>query len=113
MRLIEYYKARFQIEFAFRDAKQHTGLRDCQSTCKKKLYNHFNTSLTALNLLKLEDRQEKGIDDHTVISIDSWKRRKANLLFMEIIFSNLEIDVTSRKIKKLVKDMKFFGSIAA
>ena len=29
-----YYKARFQIEFIFRDAKQYTGLGDCQSRNK-------------------------------------------------------------------------------
>jgi hypothetical protein len=38
MALIRFYKARFQIEFIFRDAKQHTGLMDCQS-CKKEAVN--------------------------------------------------------------------------
>ena len=27
--ILEYYQARFQIEFIFRDAKQFTGLSDC------------------------------------------------------------------------------------
>jgi transposase len=27
--IVEYYQARFQIEFIFRDAKQFTGLSDC------------------------------------------------------------------------------------
>ncbi|WP_296837650.1 transposase [Thiofilum sp.] len=56
--ILRYYQARFQIEFLFRDAKQHTGLCDCQTTRKEKLDFHFNTSLTALNLLRLEDRQQ-------------------------------------------------------
>jgi len=30
--ILRYYKARFQIEFVFRDAKQYTGLCDCQAT---------------------------------------------------------------------------------
>jgi len=51
------YKARFQIEFLFRDAKQFTGLLDCQARSQSALHFHFNASMTALNLLKLEDRQ--------------------------------------------------------
>ena len=54
--VVAYYKARFQIEFLFRDGKQHTGLMDCQARCKEAIHSHINASLTALNLLKLEDR---------------------------------------------------------
>ncbi|MEN9502304.1 MAG: hypothetical protein RI964_1589, partial [Pseudomonadota bacterium] len=36
------------MELLFRDAKQHTGLCDCQATRKEKLDFHFNASLTAL-----------------------------------------------------------------
>jgi hypothetical protein len=49
-----FYKARFQIEFIFRDAKQFTGLLDCQSCDADKLDFHFNASLTALNLAKAD-----------------------------------------------------------
>ena len=52
LKVIQYYKARFQIEFIFRDAKQHTGLADCQSLLAERRYTHLNASLTALNLLK-------------------------------------------------------------
>jgi len=37
MTLIKYYKARFQIEFLFRDAKQYTGLTHCQSWRKEAI----------------------------------------------------------------------------
>ncbi|WP_051036494.1 transposase [Pleurocapsa sp. PCC 7327] len=36
-----YYKARFQIEFLFRDGKQFTGLADCQARDLTKLDFHF------------------------------------------------------------------------
>lgn len=36
--IYRYYKARFQIEFLFRDAKQHTGLTHCQARGENKLY---------------------------------------------------------------------------
>jgi hypothetical protein len=56
LRLYEYYKSRFQIEFIFRDAKQFTGLCDCQSRQQQSLDFHFNASLAALNIAKLEQQ---------------------------------------------------------
>ncbi|MBK8557128.1 MAG: transposase [Lewinellaceae bacterium] len=47
-----YYKARFQSEFLFRDAKQHTGLEHCQSRQPEALDFHFNASLTAVSIKK-------------------------------------------------------------
>lgn len=35
MTLVAYYKARFQIEFLFRDAQQFLGLNDCQARKEK------------------------------------------------------------------------------
>jgi hypothetical protein len=58
MQIYQCYKLRFQIEFIFRDAKQFTGLADCQARDALKLEFHFNASLTALNLAKLEARQQ-------------------------------------------------------
>jgi hypothetical protein len=60
LHLDEYYKSRFQIEFIFRDAKQFTGLCDCQSRQQKALDFHFNTSLAALNIAKLEQQQTQS-----------------------------------------------------
>ena len=48
------YRARFQIEFLFRDAKQFTGLCDCQARDQARLDFHFYASLTTLNLAKAE-----------------------------------------------------------
>ena len=48
------YKARFQVEFICRDAKQFTGLTDCQARDAQKLDFHFNASLSTLNLAKYE-----------------------------------------------------------
>jgi hypothetical protein len=52
--LYRYYKARFHIAFLFRDAKQFTGLTDCQARSQAPLTFHFNASLSALTLAKLE-----------------------------------------------------------
>ena len=77
LKLYRSYKARFQIEFLFRDAKQCTGLSDCQARSQAKLDFHFNASLSAVNLAKLEARQQRGHTDEP-ISMASLKRRAFN-----------------------------------
>jgi hypothetical protein len=54
--IYRYYQARFQIEFLFRDAKQFTGLSDCQARSQAKLHFHFGARVTAVTLAKLEAR---------------------------------------------------------
>ena len=49
-----YYKARFQIEFIFRDSKQFLGLTHCQARDAQKLDFHINSVLLTLNLLKVK-----------------------------------------------------------
>jgi hypothetical protein len=51
-KILQYYQLRFQIEFLFRDAKQHLGLEDCQARSKEALDFHFNIALTAGNIAK-------------------------------------------------------------
>lgn len=68
------YKARFQVEFLFREAKQWTGLSDCQARSKATLDFHCKASLTALTLAKLEARQQMGSAERPV-SMASLKRR--------------------------------------
>ena len=55
-RLWRLYRARFQIEFAFRDAKQHLGLNDCQARSQARLHFHFNTVFAALFWARLQTR---------------------------------------------------------
>ena len=45
-KILKFYKLRFQIEFLFRDAKQFTGLSDCQARDELSLNFHFNTRQT-------------------------------------------------------------------
>ncbi len=50
--VLDYYRSRFQLEFCFRDGKQHAGITKCRSTDFIKLDFHFNASLAAINLAK-------------------------------------------------------------
>jgi hypothetical protein len=50
--IIKYYRSRFQIEFLYRDGKQHTGMEHSLARSTNKLYFHFNISFTSINTLQ-------------------------------------------------------------
>ena len=79
--ILTYYKARFQIEFIFRDAKQFTGLSDPQTRDQKRLNFHFNAALTTLNLSKAEHRQAQGDTPPKPFSMASIKACYFNAFF--------------------------------
>jgi hypothetical protein len=87
-RLYRYYKARFQIEFLFRDAKQFTGLSDCQARSKAKLDFHFNASLSAVTFAKLEARHQHG-NGNQAFSMASLKRQAFNQHLIDRICEHL------------------------
>ena len=49
-KVIEYYRLRFQIEFNFRDAKQHWGLEDFMVIKEESVVNAANLSLFMVNV---------------------------------------------------------------
>ncbi len=69
--VVSYYRLRFQVEFLFRDAKQFAGLEHCQARSEAKLDFHFNMSLAAVNLVRMELAQTGG-------SFNSYVRRAYN-----------------------------------
>ncbi len=113
MKIIQYYKARFQIEFLFRDAKQHTGLMDCQARCKEAIHTQINASFSALNCLKFEDRRQKQVECETVISIASWRRKKFNQHLMEKLFVMLGLTRNCNKVAQVYDELTHYGVIAA
>ena len=113
LKMYSLYKARFQIEFLFRDAKQFTGLSDCQARSQEALHFHFNASMTALNLLKLEDRHRTQDTDRSVISIASWKVRKFNEHLLERFSSILGLDFSLIKSSPEFETLCNYGAIAA
>lgn len=53
LKIYRYYKARFQIEFLFRDAKQFAGLTHCQARSENKIHFHTNMALTSVSVAKV------------------------------------------------------------
>ena len=103
----------WHIEFIFRDAKQFTGLTDCQARSSQKLDFHFNASLTALNMAKWEQYQQRDIWEPFVFSMASYKRRKLNQHLLERFIRNLELDETSVKRHPNYQTLCDYGLIAS
>ena len=79
----------WKTEFLFRDAKQFTGLTDCQARDADRLHFHFNASLTALNIAKVELLQDDTTAEPRVFSIASVKAGYFNELYLQVISLNL------------------------
>lgn len=113
MEVLKYYKARFQMEYNFRDGKQHTGLMNCQARSKEKLEFHFNASLTAINIGKCIARHGLEKEQSTAISISNIKTELSNQILLNFIFSKFGIDPNLQKNKIHIQDILEFGKIAA
>lgn len=111
--IIKYYKSRFQIEFLFRDAKQFTGLTDCQSRNKETLEFHFNAALTATNLARIEAQLQSEKRTRQVYSIASQKQRYFNEQYLNLIISKLEIEPQMIKNHPDYESLRNYGAIAA
>lgn len=109
--IYKFYKARFQIEFLFRDAKQFTGLTHCQARCENKLYFHFNMALTTVGLAKAAHYLDK--EKHKPFSLADIKTSYFNELMLHLFLSNFQIDTELKKNKDGINKILDFGKIAA
>ncbi len=110
--IVEYYAARFQIEFIFRDGKQFTGFGEAEVRDEEGLSFFLNASLSSLNLLRLEDRKHQGSGPR-VISIDNWKRRKHNEMLLTRISEELGLSLKRMKSHPNYQKVCDFGLRAA
>lgn len=110
--IYHYYKARFQIEFLFRDAKQHAGLNHCQARSENKLHFHFNASLAAVGLAKAELLLNESTRQGP-FSMSDIKSKYSNKLFLDRFFSMSGLDLTCQKIASAYHNLLNFGRIAA
>ncbi len=105
--IITNYKARFQIEFLFRDAKQHTGLADCQSTNEEALDFHFNISMTTLNFAKAEH----AASQNKIFSMNNFRRKYSIINIANFIFSKLGITTDIKKNNTAYTEILEYGAI--
>ena len=111
--IVRYYRARFQMEFIFRDGKQFTGLDNCQARSEAKIYNHVNYAMTAVNIAKAIIREDIGKDQPCSCSIQDIKTELFNRFLLERIFINYAVDPELQKNTELRRKILEFGKIAA
>lgn len=111
--VVRYYRARFQIEFLFRDAKQYTGLGNCQARDEKALDFHFNASLATLNVARVEEVRGSAGKGLKVFSLARLKQRNFNERLVDEIISKLEIEPSLIKSHPRYEEIKGYGAIAA
>ncbi len=114
--ILSFYKSRFQIEFIFRDAKQFTGLADCQARDLTKLDFHFNACLLALNLAKFQawqSHQSSHPESPFVFSMASYKRLALNRHLLERFISLLDLEPTLIKSHPNFYKLCSYGVISA
>jgi Transposase DDE domain len=115
--IVQYYQARFHIEFIFRDAKQFTGLCDAQTRNPQRLDFHFNAALSALNLAKYQEQIRQAQPDAATasapFSMASYKRFAFNEHLLEQFICQLELDPTLIKSHPNYENLRSYGIIAA
>jgi hypothetical protein len=112
LEIYECYSARFQIEFVFRDAKQFTGLEDCQSRNLKRLHYHFNASLLSLNVAKIEDILSQQLEQIShPFSMANYTRQYHVEIVINRFFSMLDLDPTLIKLNPNYQSFLNFGRI--
>ena len=113
MTMCKYYGLRFQIEFLIRDAKQHTGLEDCMARDEQKLHTHFNIAMTAVSIAKAAYHLSVPKEQRGSFSMADIKMKYMNQLITKRIFSNLALDMSCRKIKRIYNQCLNFGRLRA
>lgn len=111
--ILEIYQTRFQIEFVYRDAKQHTSLTSCQARNKEKLDFHFNMSLTAVNVAKVVHWYSIPIEIRKSFSLSDIKTINHNTLLLERFIAMFGIKPYILKNNQNVKELLLYGTIAA
>jgi hypothetical protein len=111
--ILKYYKSRFQIEFLYRDAKQHTGLNDCQARSEKKLHFQFNAALSAINIAKVAHWISFPIAQRKAFSMTDIKTMNYNALLIQRFFIKFGINPNLTKNQNLVKELVYYCTIAA
>lgn len=111
--VLQEYHCRFQIEFLYRDAKQHTGLTHCQARSREKIHFHINTALTAVSIAKVVHHLQLPVDQRGPFSMADIKTLYANDLMLDRFISTFGIDPHLSKIIAIRDQIRKIGLIAA
>ena len=110
--IIALYRARFSMEFPFRDGKQFAGLSECQSRQVEALHFHWNMAMTAVSAARLSQLSDQRASP-LVFSMEDEKRRAYNEFFAARILSILAQEQTGQKCEDLLANLLSLGVKAA
>lgn len=111
--VLQYYHCRFQIEFLYRDGKQHAGLNDCQARSENKLHFQFNASLTSINIAKAVHWLSIPKEKRGAFSMSDVKTMNHNILMLGRFIDVFGICPHSIKNQNYVKELILYGTMAA
>ena len=112
-KVLECYRLRFQIEFLYRDAKQHTGLTQCQGRSEQKIHTHVNASLTAVSLAKAAHAWPQVGQERKPFSLSSIKTQYFNEHLLHRFFSGFGITAESYQNSPQYQTLYNYGCITA
>lgn len=110
--IIKLYRARFAMEFPFRDGKQFAGLNDCQSRQPEALHFHWNMAMHSVSVVRASQLMSQRAGP-LVFSMEDEKRRAYNEFFANRILSMLPGDLTCQKFASEIADLLLLGVKAA
>jgi putative transposase len=114
LKIIECYRARYEMEFCFRDAKGFAGLEDCQARNSPALEFHWNTAFLNVNLTRAQQLMDfQGNPAHFVFSMEDAKRLAYNHFLASRIIALLPQEVNHHKIWNALQDTLLLGVKAA
>lgn len=102
--IVAYYRLRFQIEFVIRDAKQHTGLGECQARDAAKQAFHANLSVAAVGVLRL-------VSARAGVSVRSLRREAYNAVVVDRTLSQLGLAAESGILLSVLQPVLLLGSL--
>ena len=117
-KVLECYRLRFQrgrpaIEFLYRDAKQHTGLTECQARSEQKIHTHVNASLTAVSLAKAAHCWPQAGQQRKPFSLSSIKTQYFNQHLLHRFFGEFGITPETHQNSPQYQTLFNYGCIAA
>lgn len=112
-KVLECYPLRFQIEFLYRDAKQHTGLTECQARSEQSIHTHINASLTAVSLAKVAYAWPQAGQERKPFSLSSIKTRYFNEHLLNRFFTEFGISPETHQNSPQYHTLFNYGCIAA
>ena len=97
----------------YRDAKQFSGLNDCEARSENKLKFHFNASLTTINLAKISHWLSKPKEKRGPFSMADVKTMYYNDLLIDRFIRKFGINPNTKINKLKLQQLYCFGRIAA